>query len=854
MTLKDSLKKFFIEEPKVETVSESKETEIKLPNIPVKNKNLLYWLSLIPVFFIALYVRTRNLPLLQGKYLIELDSYFFFRYAKMLLEQGSLPTIDYMRYLPVGFPTKTFVFFPKTMVYFYKIAHFFFSNLSQIEWHIIYPPVITVVSLIFFFLFVKELLGHRTAFITTAFLAVIPAYLQRTMAGFADHEAFGMLWVFIALWLFVLAWKSEDWKKFIPFAALSGIFAAALFATWGGFVFTILGISLFAFAYAVLTNKSIKPLLRLLPFMFTYLLFSSFFSAQSLISLIRAMAYANVALVSTVLFSIVLLFVNKSQILSKLRIPSSILALGISAIITLPINFIAKFVDLSAILTSLTKQGETRIFFTVSENAQPYFFNDWWGGFGFIFLLAFFGAALYFYKLFDPEGKSKFKLHWLATAAFVLFILTFIFGRLSSSGSPIVSFFSSTYLYWMAIFAILLLAVYLLAYYADKNHLQNIENKWVWILLSVWLLITLVAARGQVRLLFATVPPIAIAAGFFVSEIVNWAKKQEKTLKIVTILAVALISMFVFAFAAQSTLSQNEYSGSMTPGQWGDAMNWVRENTPEESVFAHWWDYGYLTIAVGERAAVTDGGNLMAWNHQSGRYFLTGKDENSTLTYLKTHNVTHILISEEEISKYYAFSYIGSDENLDRRSTIGVFGLQEMKEVRNGTLLLYGGSWGLDKDYLIDNLILPEGQAGIYGFAVPSDLSSQTPQAFVSYNNQQFTFDIPCIVKEGQRTDFETNPNATLNGCLVLVPYIQDQTNMNPIGAAFWASEKVWDTNFARLYLYDAKDPNFKLVYKDDMPLALYQGRIIGPIKIWEVEYPANVKPDSDYLQSSPHG
>jgi len=852
MTIKDSLKKFFIEEPKVGTVSESTEIDIKLPKIPVKNKNLLYWLSLIPVFFIALFIRTRNLPLLQGKYLIELDTYFFFRYAKMLLEQGSLPATDFMRYVPVGFPTKTFVFFPKTMVYFYKIAHFFFSNLSQIEWHIIYPPVITVVSLIFFFLFVKELLGHRAAFIATAFLAVIPSYLQRTMAGFADHDTMTMLWIFISLWLFALAWKSKNPKIYLPISIVSGLVAGTAAATSGLYIFLVLAISLFVFTFAFLTNKYKASLFRFLPWGLTYFLFSVYLSAQPILNSVKSLQ--NIVLFFTLIFLIIGLVLNKTFKLGNLKLPQSIIILLITFISTLTVNFALGFADLTQFFIALTKEGISRHFFTVSENAQPYFFNDWWGGFGFIFLLAFIGSAIYFYKLFEPEGKSKFKLHWLATAAFILFILTFIFGRLSSSGSSIVSFFSSTYLYWIAIFAIILLAVYLLAYYADQTHLQNIENKWVWILLSVWLLITLVAARGQVRLLFATVPPIAIAAGFFISEIVNWAKKQENTLKIVTILAVVLISMFVFAFAAKSTLSQNEYSGSMTPGQWGDAMNWVRENTPEDSVFAHWWDYGYLTISVGERAAVTDGGNAMGWNHQSGRYFLTGKDANSTLTYLKTHNVTHILISEEEISKYYAFSYIGSDENFDRRSTIGAFGLQSTKEVRNGTLLLYGGSWGLDKDYLIDNLILPEGQAGIYGFAVPSDLSLQTPQAFVSYNNQQFTFDIPCIVKEGQRTDFETNPNSTLNGCLVLVPYIQDQNNMNPIGAAFWASEKVWDTNFARLYLYDEKDPNFKLVYKDDMPLALYQGRIIGPIKIWEVEYPANVKPDSDYLQPSPHG
>jgi hypothetical protein len=532
--------------------------------------------------------------------------------------------------------------------------------------------------------------------------------------------------------------------------------------------------------------------------------------------------------------------------------PSSLVAAGISAVTGLVANFFLKIVDFSSLISNLTKQDMARHFYTVSENAQPYFFNDWWGGFGFIFFLAFIGASLYFYRLFENEGKSKSKFGWLALAAYVIFFLAFIFGRLSPSSSSLVSFFSNTYLYWLIGFVLSIFSIYLLARYKEKT--LNLEDKWVWILLSTLLLTALLAARGQVRLIFATVPPMAIAAGYFVSAFIDTAKKQERTLKIIAVAALIFVSLFVFVADAKTTLTQNQYSGSMTPGQWGNAMAWIGENTPEDSVFAHWWDYGYLTIAVGERASVTDGGNSMGWNYQSGRYFLTGKDENSTLTYLKTHNVTHILISEEEIPKYHAFSYIGSDENLDRESTIGTFVLQSTKEVRNGTLLIYGGGWGLDKDYLIDDLILPEGQAGIFGFNVPSDLSSQVPQAFVSYKNQQFTFDVPCLWMQGKRYDFDTNENSTLKGCLVLIPYVQDQDNSDPVGGALWVSEKVWDTNFARLYMYGEDDPNFKLVYQDEIPLVYYQGRLIGPIKIWSVEYPTTIKSDSYYLERSKYG
>jgi dolichyl-diphosphooligosaccharide--protein glycosyltransferase len=844
MTIKDSLKKFFIEESKVETVSESKEIDIKLLKIPIKNKNLLYWLSLIPVFFIALYVRTRNLPLLQGKYLIELDSYFYFNYAKTILEKGSLPAIDMMRYAPWGMSTSGLSFFPKTMVFFYKIAHLFFSNLSQIEWHVIYPPVITVLSFVFFFLFVKEALNHRAAFVATAFLAVIPAYIQRTMAGFADHEAMATLWMFISLWLFVLAWKSNDSKAY-PFVILSGIFAAAGFATWGGGLYVPLTLGLFLLVTFFLTTIKKKQLFLAACWLAPYWIMYNLFKFGSLASF----SGRDILIwVFILLLFAVHLFVSGKIKFSKIptQLTSFFLTVGISLGIGLPLKLIPvqQLIDTINGLTSIGNRWAS----TVAESAQPYF-SDWWGSFGFGLIFMLIGCAVAIYILSDTKDKV-FKSANLA--AYLTAIIAFIFGRFAGGGT-ITTFFSNTFIYWLFFAGTLVALGYLWLFYKNRdefNKLQNNYNANV-ALIILFFAISLIASRSSIRLLHMLAPAGAIMIGFFTAEATKDRSKINR--KLIAFVVILLVGA-VFILSMQTSLQQNEYSGSMVPGQWGDAMNWVRENTPENSVFAHWWDYGYLTQTVGQRASVTDGGNILPWNHQSGRYLLTGEDENSTLTYLKTHNVTHILISEEEIPKYPAFSLIGSDESLDRYSSIGVFALQSTKEVRNGTLLLYGGSWGLDKDYLVSNIILPEGQAGIYGFAVPSDLNSQTPQAYVSYNNQQYIFDIPCIAKDGQRTNFETSPNSTLNGCLVLIPYIQDQNNVNDVGAAFWASEKVWDTNFARLYLYNEKDLNFKLIYKDNMPLALYQGRIIGPIKIWEVNYPENIKSDEFYLQFSEYG
>ena len=56
------------------------------------------------------------------------------------------------------------------------------------------------------------------------------------------------------------------------------------------------------------------------------------------------------------------------------------------------------------------------------------------------------------------------------------------------------------------------------------------------------------------------------------------------------------------------------------------------------------------------------------------------------------------------------------------------------------------------------------------------------------------------------------------------------------------------DGLFARLYLFNQKVPGFKEAYNDGTPLALYQGRLIGPIRIWEIEYPEGTKTNPDWL------
>jgi asparagine N-glycosylation enzyme membrane subunit Stt3 len=798
------------------------------------NSKWLYLLGLIPVFIVALFVRTRNLGILAGKYLIELDSYNFFRYSKMLLENGSVSAIDMMRYVPIGSKTVTELFFPKTMVFIYKILHAFAPNLSQIEWHVIYPPIITVISLIIFFLFVKELFNSRTALVATAFLAVLPAYLYRTAAGFADHDAMGMLFMFISLWFFAMAWRRAPiYKPWLPISmmCISGLFTAMTAATFGSYQYLIYGISIFVLC-SVILNSKIEPH-QVLMYYFWMIVYLG-------IGYLLNIKYKLVGLPGevvgfTALYLLVYLLLKKP--LAKYTkvpyplIPALLLAPGLM------------LVNIQNILLMLLRHNVARIFYTVSENAQPFFASGWWPQFGFIFIFAMAGSAICIYRLFQTTEYSKVKAQWWAAIAYGIFFSAFIFGRYADSSSPIVAFLSATYFYWLIGFLAFLAVLYLIVYYKDKPVLKEIGTKWPLLFMFVWFMIALLAARGQIRLLFMAAPPFAIMASLFINEGLDWCQRRALTVRKAAMPFLIMIAIAAIVVGSWQCSVMNSYMGSMTPGQWGDSMDWIRENTPENSVFAHWWDYGYLTLAVGERAVIADGGNERDWNYYLARYVMLGKPDtimNESLTYMKSHEVTHLLYSSEEIPKYGAFAYIG-DENGDRDSVIGVFGYQQQRETRDGVAIDLGGTWMFDQDYTLGQLIYTK-QAAIVGFSIPivNDSVSTAPIAHVWRNGQVMDFPITCLVSNGQRQMFQ---DGIIQGCLV------------PIGGgALWLSPKAADTLFARLYIYNEDIPWFKLVYQDEQPLAVYNGRIIGPIKIWELNYPENISLNPAMLKDNKYG
>ena len=321
-----------------------------------------------------------------------------------------------------------------------------------------------------------------------------------------------------------------------------------------------------------------------------------------------------------------------------------------------------------------------------------------------------------------------------------------------------------------------------------------------------------------------------------------------------------------------SKSSSEAFVPSIYQWQWQKAMQWVREKTPENAVFAHWWDYGYWLQSIGERATILDGGNIIEyWNHLMGRYVLTGteKDDKETLEFLYTHNATHILIDSTEIGKYTAFSSIGADENYDRFSWITSFLMDSSQtyETNNQTVYVYTGGTYVDEDVVWEqegkNIFLQKRNAVVGAVLLKQDKEGKflQPEAVFFYNNQQYKIPLKYVSVNEKNFDFDSG----LDAGIFLYPKVDALSNtnaqINPIGALIYLSKRTVHSNLANYYLFDKKSDYFKLVHTEDDLIVqniksqnpeigsiIYYDGLRGPIKIFSINYPAWVKRNETYL------
>jgi asparagine N-glycosylation enzyme membrane subunit Stt3 len=864
-----------------------------------------YNLMFIPIIFWLLFttatIRTSNMPLLKnaatGDWELgpDLDPYLFLRIAKEIVA-GDFESHDVMRGAPLGIPSYGLrSIMPQAIVFVYNFINFF-GDYSVTYAAIISPVIFFVLSVIGFFFFVyflfsfkfskeKSLVGATVASFLYSF---VPSMLHRTAAGIPELESLGMVWFWLAFLFFILAWKTETRKKIVLFGLLSGLFTGTMSWTWGGYRYIILVITLSSFLSFLFDKERKKNLMIFVSwFVVAVALEILRFGTPRILADAQGFGFSFIVLIMIFLREFLDFNLMKNRF-KKMKLPKPILSilillcLGVigilminpSRLVELPLKFIDTF---------LTPFGGGRLGVTVAENRVPYFLEAL-GNFGNLIYLFLLGAIVFFY---GAVKHFKLKNKIILNSGFIIFLLFFVFSSSSPNhllnGQNLIS--RALYLLAPIILFSTLLYVYIKAFVKkDEKTLEDFKQIEIcYFVLLAFLFFGIMFMRTAVRFFFLIAPTIIFIGCYFIIKLTDYFKSRDSTGRKI-IIGIFLISILILSgvainYAYVTSVSARQIAPSVYNQQWHYAMNWVKENTPKEAIFAHWWDYGYWVQTIGERATLTDGGHPNFWfTYSSARYVLTSPTPDTALSMFKSIGIDYFLIDSTDLAKYGAFSSIGSDETgTDRRSWIPVMPADERQtqETANGTVKIYAGGTGTDKDIIYEGdgkrIFLPEGRTGLGGIILQysqggNEISFSQPRGAYFYNNQRYDLPIRYLYYDGKVLDFGSGINATLRIIPAVVQTAQG-IQVDSLGAVIYLSEKTMNSFLAEMYLMNDPYNNYPTlkvahVQHDFVVESLkqqglnlgeflyYQG-FRGPIKIWDVRnIPEEILIREEFLKS----
>ena len=183
---------------------------------------------------LSITIRVCNVPDLEWRFPVSADPARVVRQAKLISQSGHLPNRDLMRSFPVGRliinePT----LLPHSIAWLHKFFSLFIHHLTLEQVSIFYPVIFSALACFVFYLLVARLMDKNISLLAVNILAVSPALVGRTMAGYTDHDALCLFLSSSAYYFYVRSYQSK--KNRLLFAFVSGAVMAILGFTWQGF-------------------------------------------------------------------------------------------------------------------------------------------------------------------------------------------------------------------------------------------------------------------------------------------------------------------------------------------------------------------------------------------------------------------------------------------------------------------------------------------------------------------------------------------------------------------------------------------------------------------------------------------
>lgn len=514
----------------------------------------------------AFYQDANGLP-----YFSEMDSYYNYRMTQDYLDHGYLGDTkingtnwDLHSYYPPGRAAEYSPLIVYTTAFTYKFVNLF-SNVPLTTVAFWIGALIASLAVIPAYLFIRRITNDYGGITAAILVATAPAYFSHTFAGFFDTDQFNIILPLFTVWFFVESMRSKDMKNRAIFAVLSVIFMILFSLAWEGWIYIFYILIISAIIYLLVSNyllgwKTIEKPRK-------YTSKKEWFLNQPGI------------------FTLVVFIVLSSLMIILMGGPSNF----VSSLLG-PIGF-TQIQESVKVATSYPN-----VLVSVAELQIPSVM-DAINNVGGIVVFAFglMGVFLLFWRL--KTGKKEVK----GTPETEK-------NKPKNKGKPEKK--KSTKKRRRR---------------KEKSKAKEVQKEntkksripdlgpedkrnylFYGILLSIWILVTVYALTKGVRFAEALSLPIALSAGIFVGLMREYIKGYISGITLQRVVMVVLILAAIFA----PVYSGFAISYSVTPGtddSMVSSLNWIKDNTPSNTVITSWWDYGHLFAAIADRPVTFDG-------------------------------------------------------------------------------------------------------------------------------------------------------------------------------------------------------------------------------------------------------
>ncbi|MFH1317260.1 MAG: STT3 domain-containing protein [Candidatus Woesearchaeota archaeon] len=174
-------------------------------------------------------------------YLLAIDPYYWTRHARNIINNGhpgdelrdGKPFDNHM-FAPLGRFIVPDMFHAYLSAYLFKAFQFFNRDLDLMSFIFLIPILISALAVIPGFFITRRLAGNYGGFVAGFLIAIHSAFINRTMGGFSDTDAYNVTLPLYIAWFFLIAFEEKDLKKKIIYSALSGFLVGLLGFAWAG--------------------------------------------------------------------------------------------------------------------------------------------------------------------------------------------------------------------------------------------------------------------------------------------------------------------------------------------------------------------------------------------------------------------------------------------------------------------------------------------------------------------------------------------------------------------------------------------------------------------------------------------